>query len=230
VKRLRIDEVMDDPRLDPGAHSHALRSLACANRLLGVNQSVRKAVERVAPRTASVLDLGCGSGALLHRLVRSGACMRVLGVDRSEFALSLAATSLPQGSWIVADVRQLPLASESIDIVVCTLLLHHFDAPDAAAVLTEAARVARRAVLISDLTRSRLAWALTWLATRLLSRSWVFHTDGPRSVRAAYAPAEMQTLARQAGMVNVTIIRQFPFRMLLVWLKQPMEAGIVNAT
>jgi ubiquinone/menaquinone biosynthesis C-methylase UbiE len=228
VKRVRVDEVMDGPCLDPDAHGHALRSLARANRVLGVNKSVCKAVERVAPRTSSVLDLGCGSGTLLQQLLQSGGCRRAFGVDRSEFALTLAATSFRQGSGIVADVRQLPLASGSIDVVVCTLLLHHFDASDAVALLAEAGRVARRAVLISDLTRSRFAWVMTWLATRLLSRSWVFHTDGPRSVRAAYAPAEMQALARQAGMAHATIARQFPFRMLLVWRKQIPKPGITD--
>jgi ubiquinone/menaquinone biosynthesis C-methylase UbiE len=229
VKRVRIAEVMDDPCLDPGAHRHALDSLARANRLFGVNQSVCKAVRGAVPCATSLLDLGCGSGALLLQLVESGTSPRVLGMDRSEFALRLAARKVPRGSWIVADVRQLPLAAASIDVVVCTLLLHHFDPHDAGAVLAEAARVARSAVLISDLTRSSLAWAVTWATTRVLSRSWVFHTDGPRSVRAAYTPAEMQSLARQAGMDCATISRQFPFRMLLVWHKQNADLQPVLA-
>ncbi len=219
-------EVMDDPRLDSGAHRHALHSLARANRLLGVDASTIRAFCRHVRSSGSVLDLGCGGGALLQRLVESRSCPRVIGVDRSEFALRLAATTVPQGSWIVADVRQLPLAAGSIDVVVCTLLLHHIDPQDAVAVLAEAARVARVAVLISDLTRSSLAWVVTWLATRCLSRSWVFHTDGPRSVRAAYTLGEMRHLALQAGMQNATITRQFPFRMLLEWRKQtPGEGG-----
>ena len=229
MKRVRIAEVMDDPRLDPNAHRHALHSLAGANRLLGVNRSVCKAVGRAAPPTASVLDLGCGGGALLHGLVASGTCNRVFGVDFSPVALSLAAATVPSGSWIAADVRQLPLASGTIDVVMCTLLLHHFDHQDAIAVLAEAARVARIAVLVSDLTRSPIAWAVTWLATRILSRSWVFHIDGPRSVRGAYVPAEMQDLARRAGMQNAILTRQFPFRMLLLWHKQIPGTGMANA-
>jgi len=217
---------MDDPRLGANAHRHALHSLALANRLLGVDASVRRALSRTAPATASVLDLGCGGGALLSCLDHTRRRKLMVGVDRSEFALKLAANSNPFVAWIAADVRQLPLAADSVDVIVCTLLLHHFDPDGAVAVLTEAARVARCAVVVSDLTRSRIAWLLTWLTTRLLSRSKVFHLDGPRSVSAAYARAELRALARRAGMERATLTCQFPFRMLLVWLKHRSASGI----
>lgn len=217
---------MDDPRLDADAHRHALRSLALSNRLLGVDASVRRATCRAAPADASVLDLGCGGGALLSCLNRAEKRTLVVGVDRSEFALEVAAATVPLAARLAADVRQLPLADDSVDVVVCSLLLHHFDPDGAVAVLEEAARVARVAVVVSDLSRSRIAWMLTWLTTRLLSRSWVFHIDGPRSVRAAYGLGEMCALAEQAGMGRATVTRQFPFRMLLVWLKHRAASGV----
>ncbi len=226
MRRVRIPEEMDNPHLNAGAHQHALKSLACANRLLGIDHAVRRALDRAVRPTASLLDLGCGGGALLKWLDRTDAGLRKLvGVDRSEFALRLAAKGMPGGAWIVADVRRLPLVAGSIDVVVCTLLLHHFDPDDVVAVLAEAARVARFAVLVSDLTRSRTAWIATWLVTRLLSRSWVFHIDGPRSVRAAYTPPEMQALARRANLQDATVTRQFPFRMLLLWSKSQTALG-----
>lgn len=225
MKRVRIPEEMDNPRLCAKAHRHALRSLALANRLLGVDASVRRALNRIAPGNASVLDLGCGDGALLSSLDRARSRKMMVGVDRSQFALELADNIHPFIAWIAADVRRLPLADDSVDVVVCTLLLHHFDPDDAVIVLAEAARVARCAVVMSDLTRSRMAWLLTWVTTRLLSRSWVFHLDGPRSVSAAYVRAEMHALAQRAGMTSAIITRQFPFRMLLAWSKPPSAAG-----
>jgi len=225
---MRSPEEMDDPRLCANAHHHALRSLAFTNHLLGVDNSVRRALNRAAPAHSSVLDLGCGGGALLSSLDSARSRKFLVGVDRSEFALKSADNINPLVAWIVADVRRIPLAADSVDVVVCTLLMHHFDPDDAVAVLAEAARVARCAVVISDLTRSRMAWLLTWASTRLLSRSWVFHLDGPRSVRAAYVCAEMHTLARRAGLKSAIITRQFPFRMLLVWLKPASATGICH--
>lgn len=226
MKRVRIPEEMDDPRLCANAHRHALQSLALSNRLLGVDTSVRRALRRTAPADASVLDLGCGGGAFLSSLDPTGSRRLMVGVDRSEFALETANTINPLIAWVAADVQKLPFNADSVDVVVCTLLLHHFDPVGAITVLSEAARVARCAVVVSDLTRSRLAWWLTWLTTRLLSRSWVFHLDGPRSVSGAYDPAEMRALAQQAGMKGANITRQFPFRMLLVWPKPPSASGI----
>lgn len=230
MKRVRIPEEMDDPHLDGDAHYCALQSLARANRLLGVDQAIARALARAAPPTASVLDIGCGSGALLGGLANlHNGSRRIVGVDRSERALRLAVKSTPKGEWIAADVRQLPLASGSMDVVVCTLLLHHFDEEDVVAILAEAARVARIGVLVSDLTRSRIGWIATWVVTRLLSRSWVFHTDGPRSVRAAYAVSDMQMLARRANLADATITRQFPFRMMLMWHKPASAKGTQHA-
>ncbi len=73
--------------------------------------------------------------------------------------------------WLPADARNIPLADDSIDIVTCSLFLHHFGEADAVLVLREAARVARLGIVIDDLSRSRVALVLTWFATRILSRS-----------------------------------------------------------
>jgi hypothetical protein len=75
----------------------------------------------------------------------------------------------------------------------------------------------RKLILVDDLIRSRLGFALAWIGTRLLSRSWVVHTDGPLSVRGALQPDEMMSIARQAGMKDARIKRSWPERYLLSW-------------
>ena len=80
-------------------------------------------------------------------------------------------------------------------------------------------------MVIEDLSRSRLALVLTWLTTRTISRSRVFHVDGVRSVRAAFRPGELAALAKRAGLDGVQIRKQFPFRFVLIW----REAGTPNA-
>jgi SAM-dependent methyltransferase len=240
MRRQRIAEVMDNPRLDRVAHAAALRSLARTNRLLGADRAVHRTVLSIARAYISVLDVGAGGGALLERLCRkltrrarhrtlndgrpasSGHAESPLaiGMDISAQALVLArGWRDPRIRWLCADARALPLADRSIDVVTCTLTLHHFDPPDAARVLAEAARVCRRGLVISDLLRSAAAWAATWGVTRLASRSRIFHVDGPRSVRAAYRTPELADIVRMAGLENACIRRQFPFRMLLTWRK-----------
>lgn len=144
----------------------------------------------------------------------------LVGLDRSSFALTRAKRWHGSGiRWICGDVTCIPLADESVDVVTCSLLLHHFDETGAATVLREAARVARRGMVVGDLSRSRLAWAATWAGTRLLSRSRIFHVDGPRSVRAAYRTEELAEVARRAGLTGAEVAQRFPFRLLLTWRK-----------
>ena len=83
--------------------------------------------------------------------------------------------------------------------------------------LRELKRVARRAVVVTDLRRSRLAWVLIWLLTRVIWRSRIVRHDGPVSVGRAYTPREIAALARQAGLDGATVLRQPLFRMAVIY-------------
>ncbi len=224
MMRLRRSELMDDPGLDRHTHAHALRALNRINRLLGVDQRRRRGLGRLGPTDRmSVLDLGTGGGGFLAHLAERRGVMPgapLLGLDRSGAALGLARAWYDgAAALIVGDAREIPLDDNSVDVVTCSLFLHHFDEPDVVAILRESARVARRGVLVVDLARSRLALALTWIATRLISRSPVFHIDGPRSVQAAFRVEELAELANQAGLIDARVEKQIPFGLSLVWRK-----------
>ena len=92
-------------------------------------------------------------------------------------------------------------------------------------VLREAARVARLGIVIDDLSRSAAAFVVTWLGTRILSRSHVFHVDGPRSVRAAFRQEELAQLAGRAGLNGARVEKRFPFRLLVVWKKPETQSA-----
>ena len=76
-----------------------------------------------------------------------------------------------------------------------------------------------RAVLVDDLVRTRLGFALVWLGSYLLTTSPVVHADGPLSVRAALSISEALELAERAGLHGSTIRRHWPERFLLSWRK-----------
>ena len=73
-----------------------------------------------------VLELGCGSG--IDSVVLAGAGCRVVGVDRSESALSEARLRVvPTGTFHCQDVRsQFPLGPRSTGVVVASLSIHYF--------------------------------------------------------------------------------------------------------
>lgn len=228
LQRRREPELMDDPNVNPREHRAALAALRRSNRLLGADA---KLVDMVAANThsddARILELGSGGGgliaALLTRSRETERMFRPIALDRSQFAIDDARShigAVHAADFVVGNALQLPFANQSIEIVVCSLLLHHFDPADATQLLREATRVASQAVVVNDLNRTAIAWVLTWSATRLMSRSRLFHIDGPRSVRAAYRPAEALDLATGADMTQVTVRRVFPFRWMMIWRRE----------
>ena len=94
--------------------------------------------------SSTVVDLGCGTGQLTQRLIRTFPDADIVGVDVSDGMLTEAAGRLRQVGGdaqplVRADALQLPFAARSVDLVVCTESFHWY--PDQASALAELARV-----------------------------------------------------------------------------------------
>ena len=112
---------------------------------------------------------------------------------------------------------QLPFAHASIDIVMCSQTLHHFRGADEMTLLREMNRVARVAVVISDLRRSWLAAGGFWLASFPLRFHRVTRHDGVLSVMRGYTPAELSRAVFDAVGIAPTVIRRPGFRVTTSW-------------
>lgn len=108
-----------------------------------------------------LLDIGCGTGALLYALSRTSPTVRLAGVDASREMLAVARervgsfAELKQG-W----AEQIPFGDESFDVVVSTSVLHYIRDPMTA--LAEMLRVLRSGgrLVITD-------WCADYLACRV---------------------------------------------------------------
>ena len=83
------------------------------------------------------LDAGCGTGRHAARLVALG--HTVSGIDLTPEMLEIARANVPEASFEVADLRELPFPDSSFSVAVCGLALAHLPALDAA--IGELARV-----------------------------------------------------------------------------------------
>jgi ubiquinone/menaquinone biosynthesis C-methylase UbiE len=108
----------------------------------------RRTVERLRlPRAATVLDVGCGTGAsALHAARRVGPRGRVLGVDLAEGLLRQAerkavAEGLANVQFRVGDMTDLELPDASFDAVVCVFAI--FFVPDMRRQMAELWRMVR---------------------------------------------------------------------------------------
>jgi ubiquinone/menaquinone biosynthesis C-methylase UbiE len=100
----------------------------------------------------------------------------------------------------------LPFRSRSVDVVTISQVLHHFDPDTAICLLREAARVARRGVVIADLLRSNTAATLFGIGARVLGFDTHTVVDGITSVRRGYTTEELRSLCTRAGIaVTVTV-------------------------
>jgi len=76
---------------------------------------VRTYITRFCPAARSVLELGCGTGAILAGLVPD---LDVTGVDRSPEMLAVAARTVPAARLIEADMTAFSLGAR-FDVVIC---------------------------------------------------------------------------------------------------------------
>jgi SAM-dependent methyltransferase len=152
--RARLAEVralLDDERVTghPGVHVDTDRTLEAYaawaatyddedNPLLEMDLPVIEAVlDMLPPRTA--IDAGCGTGRLAALLVARG--HDVVGVDGSAEMLTLARERVADATFVHGDLRHLPVADGSADLVVSGLALTHL--PDPGPFFAELARVLR---------------------------------------------------------------------------------------
>lgn len=216
---------MDSPRLDESRHRHALDALGRINRLSASAAQLWADMRPAALCGARlrILDLACGGGdvaiALERHAARHGVPVEVSGCDANPVAVARARERAAAASagvrFFRLDVLRDPLPDD-VDVLCSTLFLHHLDDAQAVLLLDKMATSARRMVVVQDLERSRLGYALAYLGVRLLSRSDVARVDGPRSVRAAYTRSEAVELARRAGL-QASTRRCWPWRFNLVW-------------
>ena len=171
------------------------------------------------PRNAAVLDLACGTGALLRALRRRpDAPARYTGLDNNAAMLAAAErANAPQSApasdgaevataWLRGGADEpLPLPSASVDCVLCANSFHFFGAP--LVTMSEAYRVLRPGgvLLIGD-------WSSDFVTCRLLE-AYLRLTGRPTSP-VLTAGALQALLRRAAPQMEVLELRK---ARLLTW-------------
>ncbi|MGF1582499.1 MAG: methyltransferase domain-containing protein [Gemmataceae bacterium] len=226
---------MDQPGLDPRAHTRALSGLSRLNlwsNSVGILWPAIRDLSRRVNRRLRVLDVATGGGDIPIRLwqkaQRSGVGLDIAGCDLSPVALEHARTRASQLGAEVTFFQHDIIRSQipdGYDIVVSSLFLHHLDELQAVALLKQASQSATHLVLINDLRRSLMGLLLAVLASRFLTFSSVVRVDAPLSVRAAFTLPEAKELADKAGLMNAQVVPKWPFRFLLSWEKRQGTAS-----
>jgi ubiquinone/menaquinone biosynthesis C-methylase UbiE len=184
------------------------------NRWFGGVSTTRKMVRHVAEhcgkRELSILDVASGNGELpliiRKQLRRIGLRVEVTLLDKAAGHLNGAFNG------VVANALSMPFPDGEFDIVTSSLFLHHLEPCEIRQCINESLRVARIAVIVNDLRRSKLHLLATY-ASLPLFRSRLSRHDAPASVRRAYTTAELKDVLLRTQAARVQTGTYYLFRL-----------------
>ena len=233
-------ETLDDPRAAPEDVLRTLCDIARINRLFGGTRAVVEALEpffrersplkdSLAVESAgerwTLLDVGTGLGdiprAAAARARRHGIALQLIGIERIPAAARAAReTGVGEGAAgiavLLADGGALPIRPGGVDVVVASQVLHHLPRDVAVRWIAAFDRLARRAVVLADLRRSRLAMAGIWAASFGLGFGGHTRRDAVVSLKRGYTRDELNAMLRDAGVPAVATY-QPGFRVVAAW-------------
>ncbi|MEY2500055.1 MAG: hypothetical protein QOI07_389 [Verrucomicrobiota bacterium] len=217
---------MDRPQPVSAELETDLRNLRQLNRYFGSYRLIEHFLRRwLRPGSrVRVLDLATGSGDIPRLVVdhgrKVGAVVTVDAIDQQPSTIEIArclSADYPEIEFRDADVFDF-VPTQTYDIVMCSLALHHFTEPDAIRLLRRCRELSSKYVLVSDLRRGALATLGVYLLTALVFREPMTRTDGRRSAERAFSFAEFRSLAERGGWKNFGHAR-FAFARQAIWLE-----------
>jgi 2-polyprenyl-3-methyl-5-hydroxy-6-metoxy-1,4-benzoquinol methylase len=171
-----------------------------------------------------IVDLATGSGdiprLIVHYARKIGAKVEIDALDRQPATLEIArklSAGYPEISYHETNILDCGPAN-AYDIVLCTLVLHHFSEEDAVNVLRRCRESSRGFVLVSDLRRGLLARVGVYLLTSLIFREPMTQHDARLSAERAFSFSEMRKLAERAGWQNFDH-KRFRVARQAIWLE-----------
>ena len=145
------------------------------------------------PRDSSVLDIGCGDGTLASTITASRKDLRIEGVD----VMVRPSVLIKVREY---DGLKLPFPDGSVDVAMFVDVLHHAEQP--LAVLSDAARVARGAIIIKDHLRQGFM-----AQTRLKMMDWMGNARYGVSLPYRYwNRSEWREAFAQCGLIEKTFL------------------------
>jgi SAM-dependent methyltransferase len=224
-QRVRDEEQMDDPSLDPKAYDEVLKGLGRVN---AWTFAARPTLAFLARATRgrdgfSLLDVGSGEGGMLRVIAkwarRRGLEARLTGVDLNPKSEAVARAMTPAAmpiAYRTGDYRDLG----GFDLVVSSLVAHHMTDGQLRDFLRWMEANSDRGWFVNDLHRHGFAYFGFPLLATLLRVHRIVREDGQLSIARAFRPADWRSILAEAGVTEgVKVRRYFPFRLCVERLR-----------
>lgn len=114
----------------------------------------------------TVLDVGCGTGALSYVLYKNG--LRVTGVDPADRMVNIAKDKLKDTNIKIHKIdpeKEFPFSDKSFDIVISSYVVHGLKSKERLELYKEVSRLAKDKVIFHDYNNKRalLTTIIEWL-------------------------------------------------------------------
>lgn len=208
-----------------------LNDISRVNRILGGNKitvdAVFKLIAENAKESYTILDMGCADGNMLRNIAiearKRNIKVHLIGVDLSCDSLVLArkaSASFPEISYEAKNILTTDFSDFECDIVTTTLTMHHFPDDGIVTFLNQFERLASLGIVINDLQRSKLAYALFRAFSIVFIRTKTGKIDGLISITKGFSRAELDAFARGLPNVRHHIAWKWAFRYVWVMRKK----------
>ncbi|MES2239103.1 MAG: methyltransferase domain-containing protein [Bacteroidota bacterium] len=222
--RTELAESMDDFSLEGEILRDALDKIAKINRLLGGNKltllGVKSLVKNVAvDAEITIVDVGCGNGDMLRTLADYGfqnnLKLKLIGIDANNFTINHAvdlSKKYSNISYQCDDIFGKAFEELKYDIVLSTLLLHHFKKDEIIKIVTVFYANANLGIVINDLQRSPIAYRLFQLLCFVFRLNKMSREDGLISILRGFKKKDLIQFSKELNLKKYTIEWKWAFR------------------
>jgi ubiquinone/menaquinone biosynthesis C-methylase UbiE len=103
---------------------------------------IHEVKKMTSTRMGNVLDVGCHSGFMTEKIIKSSLYNKIYGIDVSKEAIVLAKKRIKQGKFVLGNAHDLPFKENFFDVVFCLEILEHVEKPQK--VMSEIKRVLKK--------------------------------------------------------------------------------------
>lgn len=222
---------MDDLDLKGVELKKVLQDLDKVNRWLGGNKITIDGIKillknAIFDSPLRIIDVGCGNGSLLKEVAefghRRGIKMELTGIDLNPNSVEIArenTADYPEIKFEALDVFSEAFSGKKVDIILCTLTLHHFKDDEIKALLKVFVQVCQIGVVINDLQRTKAAYYLFQGFSRAFNLSKINRKDGLTSILRSFKKEDFEEFSRELPVTNQILSWKWAFRYQWILIK-----------
>ena len=231
TERSTSPEIMDDFDLKGEELKKTLKDLDKVNRWLGGNKITIDGIDWLLKNAnfeapLKVIDVGCGNGSLLKEVAQFGrkeaVKMELLGVDANIHSIDIAkenTAGFPEIEFAALDVFSEEFRRRDVDIILCTLTLHHFSDGEIKELMQTFTEMAKLGVVINDLQRSKTAYYLFKAFCAAFISNEINRKDGLTSILRSFKKEDLEQYGNGLRVRKQIIHWKWAFRYQWILLK-----------